>query len=160
MEFWLCDSPLISTWMLRKLGEKERATHSSILAWKIPWTEEPGRLQCMGSQRVGHDWATSLSLFQVRQAQQVGNETRNPRPTGSACAQWAPPWAGFFPAGLLFLARCSQCWGGTPHPLAFSRSAETAPKAWVERVWLRKGCEMNLGSGRVEGSGRWSSLET
>ena len=35
--------------------EKEMATHSSILAWKIPWTEETGRLQSMGSQRVGHD---------------------------------------------------------------------------------------------------------
>ena len=35
--------------------EKEMATHSSILAWKTPWTEEPGRLQSMGSQRVGHD---------------------------------------------------------------------------------------------------------
>ena len=42
--------------------EKEMATHYSTLAWKIPWTEEPGRLQSMGSQRVGHDWATSLSL--------------------------------------------------------------------------------------------------
>ena len=39
------------------------ATHSSTLAWKIPWTEEPGRLQSMVSLRVGHDWATSLSLF-------------------------------------------------------------------------------------------------
>ena len=38
-------------------------THSSTLAWKIPWAEEPGRLQSMGSLRVGHDWATSLSLF-------------------------------------------------------------------------------------------------
>ena len=37
------------------LLEKEMATHSSTLAWKIPWTEEPGRLQSMGSQRVGHD---------------------------------------------------------------------------------------------------------
>ena len=35
--------------------EKGMATHSSILAWRIPWTEEPGRLQSMGSQRVGHD---------------------------------------------------------------------------------------------------------
>ena len=35
--------------------EKDMATHSSILTWKIPWTEEPGRLQSMGSQRVGHD---------------------------------------------------------------------------------------------------------
>ena len=38
-------------------------THSSTLAWKIPWTEEPGRLQSLGSLGVGHDWATSLSLF-------------------------------------------------------------------------------------------------
>ena len=47
------------TWVL-SLGredplEKEMATHSSTLAWKIPWTEEPGRLQSTGSQRVGHD---------------------------------------------------------------------------------------------------------
>ena len=44
------------------LLEKETATHSNILAWKIPWEEEPGRPQSMGLQRVGHDWATSLSL--------------------------------------------------------------------------------------------------
>ena len=43
--------------------EKAMAPHSSTLAWKIPWTQEPGRLQSMGSLRVGHDWATSLSLF-------------------------------------------------------------------------------------------------
>ena len=39
------------------------APHSSTLAWKTPWTEEPGGLQSMGSRRVGHDWATSISLF-------------------------------------------------------------------------------------------------
>ena len=44
------------------LLEKEMAPHSSILAWRIPWTEEPGRVQSVGSQRVGHNWATSLSL--------------------------------------------------------------------------------------------------
>ena len=43
--------------------EKEMAIHSSTLAWKIPWTEEPGRLQSMGLLRVGRDWVTSLSLF-------------------------------------------------------------------------------------------------
>ena len=42
------------------LLEKEMATHSNILAWKIPWMVELGRPQSMGSQRVGHDWATSL----------------------------------------------------------------------------------------------------
>ena len=44
-------------------SEKVMAPHSSTLAWKIPWTEEPGRLRSMGLQRVRHDWATSLSLF-------------------------------------------------------------------------------------------------
>ena len=44
-------------------SEKAMASHSSTLAWKIPWTEEPGGLQSMGLKRVGHDWATSLSLF-------------------------------------------------------------------------------------------------
>ena len=52
--------PAIRETQVRSLGwedllEKEMATHSSILAWKIPWTEEPSRLQSMGSQRVGHD---------------------------------------------------------------------------------------------------------
>ena len=54
------------TWV-RSLGredplKKEMAAHSSTLAWKIPWAEEPGGLQSMGSQRVGHDWATPLSF--------------------------------------------------------------------------------------------------
>ena len=54
-----CLSAILETWV-RSLGqedplEKEMATHSSILAWKVPWTEEPGRLQFIWLQRVGHD---------------------------------------------------------------------------------------------------------
>ena len=45
------------------LSEKAMAPHSSTLAWEIPWTEEPGRLQSMGSWRVRHNWVTSLSLL-------------------------------------------------------------------------------------------------
>ena len=45
--------------------KKEMATHSSTLAWKIPWRKEPGRLQSMGLQRVGHDWATSHSTYKL-----------------------------------------------------------------------------------------------
>ena len=48
--------------------EKETATHSSILAWKIPWAEEPGRLQSMGSRRVRHDWNNY-----PKQSQDLGN---------------------------------------------------------------------------------------
>ena len=47
--------------------EKAMAPHSSTLAWKIPWTEEPKRLQSMGLLRVGHDWVTWLSLFTFMQ---------------------------------------------------------------------------------------------
>ena len=58
--------PVTQATRLQSLGredplEKEMAIHSSTLAWKIPWTEEPGRLQSMGSQRVWHNWATKHS---------------------------------------------------------------------------------------------------
>ena len=51
--------------------EKEMATHSSTLAWRIPWKEQPGRLQSMGLQRVGHDWATSLHFSEGIRIQQT-----------------------------------------------------------------------------------------
>ena len=52
-------------WIVSDLSKKAMAPHCEhpTLAWKIPWMEEPGRLQSMGSQRVGHDCATSLSFF-------------------------------------------------------------------------------------------------
>ena len=53
--------------------EKAMAPHSSTLAWKIPWTVEPGRLQSMGSLRVGHDSVTSLSLFTFMPGEGNGN---------------------------------------------------------------------------------------
>ena len=61
---WIFCYPHSNLFRRRNLpcSEKAMATHSSTLAWKIPRTEEPGRLQSMGSWRVGHDWATSLSL--------------------------------------------------------------------------------------------------
>ena len=70
---------LWESWV-RSLGwedplEEEMATHSSTLAWRIPWTEEPGRLQSMGLQRVRHDWVTN-SLFHLCKAH-----------TGSHCGE-------------------------------------------------------------------------
>ena len=59
------------------------ATHSSTLAWKIPWMEEPGRLQSMGSLRVGHDWVTSLFTFTTTCQDQGSRDTNAqilPRP--------------------------------------------------------------------------------
>ena len=55
-------SAMQETWVRAPAQEdsldKEMATHSTILAWKIPWTEEPGELQYLGSKRARHDWAT------------------------------------------------------------------------------------------------------
>ena len=70
-------------------AEKVMALHSSTLAWKIPWMEEPGGLQSMGSWRVGHDWGTSLSLSCIGEGN--GNPLQcscleNPRDGG---AWWA-----------------------------------------------------------------------
>ena len=53
--------------------EKKMATHSSILAWKIPWTEEPGWLLSMGSQRVGHNWSDLACMHAC-----IGEENGNP----------------------------------------------------------------------------------
>ena len=59
--------PVMQETWVQSLGwedplEKGRATHSSILSWRSPWTEEPNRLQFMGSQRVGYDWATNVHI--------------------------------------------------------------------------------------------------
>ena len=67
---------------VRSLGwedplEKEMATHSSALAWKIPWMEEPGRLQSMGPQRVGHDRETSLSLSRIQVDDNLSSSLNN-----------------------------------------------------------------------------------
>ena len=58
---WECGGmqPLVLT------REKETAPHSSVLAWELPWTEEPGRLQSTGLQRIGHDWATKHVLARI-----------------------------------------------------------------------------------------------
>ena len=70
-----------------KKMEKAMALHSSTLAWKIPWMEESGRLRSRGSLRLGHDWATSLSLF--------------------TCLNWRRKWQ----PTTVFLPGESQGWG-------------------------------------------------
>ena len=83
------------------------ATHSSILKWKTPWTEEPGRLPSTGSQRVGYDWVTSLSLSLVvknmpanAEARDVGlipvleNPLEEDMAPHSSVLVWRIPWTG------------------------------------------------------------------
>ena len=57
---------------LGKSPEEEMATHSNIVAWRIPWTEVPSRLQSMGSHRIGHDWATNTLKFYTNQLSEGG----------------------------------------------------------------------------------------
>ena len=82
------------------------APHSSTLAWEIPWTKEPGRLQSMGSQRVGHDWATSLSLFtctvrpnkpecQSLEQKKVYFRAKQEEWVANVQKPWTPPWFGW-----------------------------------------------------------------
>ena len=71
-QFWFCGNkvclwiqgrPGFDPWAGKIPWRRKWQSHSSILAWRIPWTEEPGGLQSTGSRRVGHDWVTSLSLW-------------------------------------------------------------------------------------------------
>ena len=90
-----------SIWFLESssLQEKEMATHSNTLAWKIPWTEEPGRLQSMGRQRVRHDWATSFHSLHSLHALSLEKEMA----THSGILAWGIPWSeetgGSWPMG-------------------------------------------------------------
>ena len=83
---WIILIVVIDCWWMH-MSKKAMAPYSSTLVWKIPWMEEPGRLQSMGSPRVGHDWMTSLSLF--------------------TCMHWRRKWQ----PTPVFLPGESQGWG-------------------------------------------------
>ena len=57
--------------------EKEMEIHSSTIAWKIPWTEEPGQLHSVGSQRVGHNWITSLHFTKITADDECSHEIKD-----------------------------------------------------------------------------------
>ena len=95
----ICQTDAIISVLLECLLEKAMAPHSSTLAWKIPWTKEPGRLQSMGSLRVGHDWATSLSLFTFTFH---FHTLEKEMATHSSVLAWRIPGTGE-PGGLLFM---------------------------------------------------------
>ena len=88
--------------------EKAMAPHSSTLAWRIPWTKEPGRLQSMGSWIIRHDWATSLSLFTFMHWRR----------------QWQPT--------PVFLPRESQGWGSPVGCCLWGRTeSDTTEATWA-----------------------------
>ena len=120
------------TWV-RSLGqadplEKEVATHSSILAWKIAGTEEPGGLQSMGLQRVGHDWVTSLSLSLLSEVHHWASLVDQSVITSLRC--WRPgfdPWVR------------TISWRRKCNPLQHSRLETTLDRgAWQACPWGHK----------------------
>ena len=118
--------------------EKEMATLSSILAWRIPWTEEPGGLQSMGLQRVRHDWATvNHSLTQEAKCWIIGRGENLVRKAGKGFPKvqilnWGQKkewWEGIYEAEEYCSLRLQGRWH-----LAVS----TSPEAWMkrERNWM------------------------
>ena len=87
--------------------EKEMATHSSVPAWEIPWTEEPGGLQSMGSQRVRHDWVTehTHTLFKSRIHNCIGRQLQLCKIDGNRKILMGELWVIFFMS--LGFSKCS-----------------------------------------------------
>ena len=114
--------PMWETWV-RSLGqedplEKEMVTHSSILAWRIPWTEKPGKLQSTGSQGVRHNWETSLSLSLYWVPHSVLGFGGWFSSVQSLCSVWLfeTPWIG--PSRFLLTMGFprQEYWSGLPFP--------------------------------------------
>ena len=88
--------------------EREMATHSSVLAWRIPWTEEPGGIQSMGLQRVGHDWATnthtlcSQRAFLHKNSLRIFDTSRNSEKIERKHTLWPFPWKTLHSKGFFF----------------------------------------------------------
>ena len=106
-------------------SEKAVAPHSSVLAWKIPWTEEPGGLQSMGLLRVGHAWATSLSLFTFM------HWRRQWQPTPSVLA-WRIP--GMMELGGLLSMGSSRVGQDCSDAAAAAAAAAAAISLWQSEV--------------------------
>ena len=128
------------------------APHSSTLAWKIPWTEEPGRLQSMGSLRVRHDWTTSLSLFTFM-------HWRRKVATHSSVLAWRIPWMGE-PGGLLStgLHRVGHGWSALACMHALEKEMATHSSVFVWKIPEMGECGGLLSTGLHRVGHDWSDL--
>ena len=129
------------------------APHSSTLAWKIPWMEEPGRLQSMGSRRVGPDWTTSLSLFTFLHWRRKWQ----PTPVGSQCEElrpWQRSWGRKLGIrkGVIKPQETPCSWASTPKTRVFY--GELSPIT----ISLREG--VNLQVQLIKIPGRDKSVST
>ena len=118
--------------------EKRMATHSSIPAWRIPWTEEPGVLQSTGSQTVGHDWATDTHMLGTRRSQALSPLCLIPEAPFPLLLDHQPP------SSLSLLPHPPSLWAkglwNSPHslfsaaslkPWASSQTSEKSPTAFL-----------------------------
>ena len=94
--------------------EKGMETHSSILAWRIPWTEEPGWLQSMGSQGVGHDWTTDTDAPTVRDTYKL-RKNQTPVALGLTAEHGSLSWKSV--QNQLYLRSLRECFTWAPSPL-------------------------------------------
>ena len=106
-----------------------RLPHSSTLAWKIPWMEEPGGLQSMGSLRVGHDWANSLFTFHFHTLEKA-------MATHSSVLAWRIPGTGE-PGGLTSLGshRVGHDWSDLAAAAIIRLSVWVQPQGWGKLPW-------------------------
>ena len=120
---------------VRSLGQKDplekgMATNSSIFAWRIPWTEEPGGLQSMGSQRVGHDWVTNAFTLGFpggkESSCQSGKHTR--------CR--FDRWVGKIPEELNGYLLQYSCLENTRVGVAWWATVHGVAKSWTWLTWL------------------------
>ena len=131
-------SQLKNCYMKNRLRSKAMAPHSSTLAWKIPWMEEPGGLQSMGSWRVGHDWATSLSRSTFM-------HWRRKMATHSSVLAWRVPWTEQ-PGGLQSMGslRVGHDWSDLAaaaaykHPLLLESPAQSNDSLHLARESIRQ----------------------
>ena len=149
--------PAVWETRVRSLGwedplEKEMATHSSTLAWKIPWTEEPGGLQSMGSQRVRHDWATPLPLWNWRWAS--GMKQCSAFREQPSCTIRQEQWqhglakpkilektlAIIFPGWHGRTSQNTMLWGGDYSQDTFGAGDPCPPRGSLAVLSSRKGC--------------------
>jgi len=116
-------------------NKRAMAPHSSTVAWKIPWMEEPGRLQSMGSKRVGHDWATSLSLSNFH-----FHALEKEMATHSSVLAWRIPWTEK-PGRLQSMGshRVGHDWSDLAiRTNNFHNLCGNTKKPWIAKAILRK----------------------
>ena len=129
--------------------EKAMAPHSSTLAWQIPWMEEPGRLQSMGSLGVGHDWETSLSLFTFMHWRRQQQPTPVFLPGESQ--GWGAWWAVVSGVAQSWtrLKRLSSCSSSSRHNWLTNTQIPGASGGWKLTFLFSIQARTNWGSGEV-----------